>query len=294
MNKYEGLECPVCHAKFFEDDDIVICPDCGAPHHKKCWEQIGKCAYSESHGTKDQWQMPKVELPLEEEPKEQNDNKNDSDNGGFMPHIEMLSDDDKEATEKFVDELLKAGGIDKESEACGEKSADVALFVGSNATRYIHAFKDMEYHKTKINWNWMAFFIPGYWLLGRKCYKGGSLVSVFTLFVSLMTTIINGSSNNLYNLLVKAVDDPIMFVTEPVLITFLIIAAMSLTVRIIMGLLGDWFYKKHVYDSLKELHSRGLDDELSLIKHGGINFFIPIIVYFVAGILVPIIAGFII
>ena len=58
MNRYDGLCCPVCKAKLFEDDDIVVCPDCGAPHHRKCWEYVGHCALGDAHGTANQWQRP--------------------------------------------------------------------------------------------------------------------------------------------------------------------------------------------------------------------------------------------
>ncbi len=30
-NRYSGLCCPVCKVKFKDDDDIVVCPVCGAP-----------------------------------------------------------------------------------------------------------------------------------------------------------------------------------------------------------------------------------------------------------------------
>ena len=36
-------KCPVCNKQFKESDDIVVCPDCGAPHHRECWEKEGKC-----------------------------------------------------------------------------------------------------------------------------------------------------------------------------------------------------------------------------------------------------------
>ena len=30
--RYTGETCPVCNQVFQEDDDIVVCPDCGTPH----------------------------------------------------------------------------------------------------------------------------------------------------------------------------------------------------------------------------------------------------------------------
>ncbi len=55
---YEGLSCPVCGQPFKETDDIVACPECGAPHHRDCWKQEGHCHYAAAHGTKNQWTRP--------------------------------------------------------------------------------------------------------------------------------------------------------------------------------------------------------------------------------------------
>ena len=52
---FSGRKCPVCHARFFEEDDIVYCPVCGAPHHRDCWNSLGHCAYESLHGTANQW-----------------------------------------------------------------------------------------------------------------------------------------------------------------------------------------------------------------------------------------------
>ena len=51
MISYVGLDCPACHRPFIEEDDIVVCPVCGAPHHRDCWNRLGHCACEESHGT---------------------------------------------------------------------------------------------------------------------------------------------------------------------------------------------------------------------------------------------------
>ena len=31
MALYIGNTCPVCGEKFKDDDDVVVCPDCGTP-----------------------------------------------------------------------------------------------------------------------------------------------------------------------------------------------------------------------------------------------------------------------
>ena len=40
---YIGEICPVCGKSFTADDDIVVCPDCGTPHHRECYKTENKC-----------------------------------------------------------------------------------------------------------------------------------------------------------------------------------------------------------------------------------------------------------
>ena len=44
-------KCPVCHGYLFEEDDVVCCPICGAPHHRECWNSLSHCALQADHGT---------------------------------------------------------------------------------------------------------------------------------------------------------------------------------------------------------------------------------------------------
>jgi len=71
MFKYDGASCPVCSKKFTETDDIVVCPECGAPHHRECYRSLGKCALSDKHGSGQAWQPPK---PAESETTSENRN----------------------------------------------------------------------------------------------------------------------------------------------------------------------------------------------------------------------------
>lgn len=55
MSDYIGARCPVCHKKFTAKDEIVVCPTCGAPHHKQCYEQLGHCTFEQDHITGCVW-----------------------------------------------------------------------------------------------------------------------------------------------------------------------------------------------------------------------------------------------
>jgi predicted amidophosphoribosyltransferase len=48
--KFENQVCPVCNNVFKDDDDVVVCPDCGTPHHRDCYKALGECKNKSLHG----------------------------------------------------------------------------------------------------------------------------------------------------------------------------------------------------------------------------------------------------
>ena len=48
---YKIYKCPVCNIQFDDDADVVVCPECGTPHHRECYIQNGKCINADKHGT---------------------------------------------------------------------------------------------------------------------------------------------------------------------------------------------------------------------------------------------------
>ena len=50
MMDYKGCKCASCHKVLKEGDDIVICPECGAPYHRECYAAEGRCVFSAKHG----------------------------------------------------------------------------------------------------------------------------------------------------------------------------------------------------------------------------------------------------
>ena len=47
--RFENQICPVCNEKFNENDEIVVCPDCGTPHHRNCYNSLGECKNKSLH-----------------------------------------------------------------------------------------------------------------------------------------------------------------------------------------------------------------------------------------------------
>lgn len=47
--EFTEYKCPVCDKQFKKGDDIVVCPECGTPHHRECYEKEGHCHFADKH-----------------------------------------------------------------------------------------------------------------------------------------------------------------------------------------------------------------------------------------------------
>ena len=47
--KLSGIPCVACGKKFTPEDDIVVCPECGAPYHRACYKELGHCVHADRH-----------------------------------------------------------------------------------------------------------------------------------------------------------------------------------------------------------------------------------------------------
>ncbi len=64
MPKYYGCPCEGCGRAAHPQDDIVVCPDCGAPYHRDCYEKLGRCIHTPAHGAGYEWKFPYKDAEL--------------------------------------------------------------------------------------------------------------------------------------------------------------------------------------------------------------------------------------
>ena len=64
MPKYYGCPCEGCGKPLTLQDDIVVCPDCGAPYHRTCYEKLGRCIHSPAHAAGYEWHFPYQDAEL--------------------------------------------------------------------------------------------------------------------------------------------------------------------------------------------------------------------------------------
>lgn len=202
-----GKTCPVCSQNFHEGDDVVVCPKCGAPYHRECYNEKGKCIFPDLHKSGKSW----YEVYCDDPSDEAEDFvrcpvcsvKNDKNAivckncGSFIS--ENISDKQKNDAEKanaddnrnesfesfmsgspfavFIDPM---GGVSKDENFDGVSGAELSKYVNVNTQYYLPVFAKIK-KENKSKFNFAAFFFCGPWFLYRKQYIKGAIISIIYL-----------------------------------------------------------------------------------------------------------------
>lgn len=65
--KYENEICQGCGKRFEETDDVVVCPECGTPQHRECYNRENRCVNEHLHSDGYEWQPRHSERNTENE-----------------------------------------------------------------------------------------------------------------------------------------------------------------------------------------------------------------------------------
>lgn len=315
MRYYEGLLCPVCNKSFNDTDDVVVCPKCGLPHHRDCWNNIGSCAAAADHDTPNQWNREKAQaeskkghIPPQGEPQ----------NSQICPHCYTRNGEYSEfcshcgrhlkATDWHSGQTLneeppvaqyspfRMGDVNPEMYSNAERlgdfsAADLAAVVGSNTRYYIPRFRRMA-QGGNGGWNFCAFLFGPYWLLIRKMTIPGILLFVMQTVLSLATVI-------LYEPLFKATGQVDALVsTEQIMENslFLPVAFLSVflfAIRILLGLRGNAYYKMVCEKRIRNARSKTPDiSSPEIASLGGISIGITVLFFFISYILTDVLSYF--
>ncbi len=280
----KGKSCSVCHAYLFEEDDVVYCPVCGAPHHRECYAKLGHCALEELHGTEKQYD--KVESQKKEETKEEpHNNKNrvkcpmcEEVYDDFLNHCPKCQTPNFRVTDGFTPfDLL--GGVPKDMDVGkGVTANEAKRFVLSNTQRYIPKFAAANAGK-KASWNWMAFLFPCPWFLGRKMYLYGILAGILMVALSLLSLPLNNIIYSLgidMNNTATAMSELMSALPQMDRGAVILSAAggiLTIVLRILCGLFGDFIYSRYAVGEIAEIKTNSEDMERDFAKKGGVSVF---------------------
>ncbi len=257
--KLEGRKCVVCSAYLFEDDDVVICPECGAPHHRDCWNAVGKCKLGDLHGTENQYKYE----PEEENAETQPENKATAlfcrgcgaeiePDSNFCPYCNLPVSENSPNIQ-FAAPVSYRFDPNEELED-GVTVGEATKVVLVNGFRYIPKFKEFKKGK-KVSWNWSAFLFPHGWYAFRKMY----------LMSALMTALVVAAA-----LLMGLMPETPQEANFVVVILASVGSIINLVTRVIAAIFADMHYKNKVIETCKEI--REAEDKESAIKSkGGIN-----------------------
>ncbi len=261
--KSSEISCVRCKAYLFNEDDVVYCPVCGAPHHRECYNALGHCALEELHGTEKEYSREKIEEKKQQiEEKKQEPKRDTSFYGrmGAFPEFDFL------------------GGVPADYDLGDGVTANEAKnFVVSNTHRYIPKFAVLN-PKNKISWNWLAFLFPAGWMFSRKMYKGGIFTALLTiaanclsypLSLKLYSLGFNTSGYLAENL--NAITDMLPQIGATVIFMALAGTVFDLGIRLVSALFGDYIYKNYTISSIKKIKAESADEIADYRKKGGTN-----------------------
>ena len=284
-----GKKCTCCGAYLFDDDDVVCCPVCGAPHHRDCYDSLGHCALEKYHGTEQQY-----DKQAEKDTEKVSDNKDKNPQEDYKqaaPKIRCPAcSSEYSVTEDRCPQcgaprpfkvlaFDNLGGIPADMDlGDGVTAKEAAGFVMSNSQRYIPKFAAVKYGK-KLSWNWLAFLFPPVWFLSRKMYKLGAFICALSVSFSMITVpflsefeqIIPSGTNTTYQVLAQSFADNISKFSKPALIAFFLACTAKVLLSVICGMFGDFFYRNYTISAVKKIRQESSDAEADTLRKGGVS-----------------------
>lgn len=279
--KVEPKHCAYCRAILFEDDDVVWCPECGAPHHRACYQELGHCARADRHG------MPEPEPPVEEK-----------------PSPPPVADEPAPPVYGTGGAFDPYNGVDPDSEMDGLPITEVATFVGVNTRHYLPRFRKMADTGKKVFWNTGGFLFGYVWLFYRKCYPEGFAAAILALVSRLMMwpylLAVNNMMEAIGPITNEQLSDPIavgqfqaalLEQMQGLSIGWVLLALggvlLTVAVHVLLGLFGTRIYRRRCLNKVRAIReNEEIDNKLQALSlSGGVNLLLAAIALYALPIL---------
>lgn len=314
-----GKKCCKCNNILHADDDIVICPSCGAPYHRTCYESEGKCIFKDKHKIGFEWKFEDDET---DEPLTKNcwrcgtANREDSmfccncgsmlNNNNSRTNNQNFGHNPNNYGMPFPDFTVQfdaMGGVPKDEDFGNDvNAAELAKLVKVNTPYYIREFKKIK-DKKHLKFNFSSFIFSGFWMLYRRQYLWGAIITILLFALSIFSTYVNYNYNaEILNALNKQLSNNIgisyiNYIQTAInnannisafrgfmMVLPYIITLVQLAIKIIIGLFGNKMYYKHCKNKIISIKSDTTIEQdkidASISECGGIDFKILLLVSF--------------
>lgn len=253
---YEGLSCPVCQRPFVDSDDVVTCPQCGLPHHRECWHQVGHCQAEHLHNTAQQWSRTAQQQTVNQQAPQSTYQTPEQ---GSYHEYKPFSQFEFEASRPHFDDNDVIDDV---------ATNDYAVVVGVKTEYYIPRFRRVAAGQNG-GWNWAAFFFGAYWLIYRKMYIGGILLLVLNLFHTFLTGFVLQQLNitdpqQLYDAFYTIMDT--VMASETIntvqqtqlfyLLSIWVMSAIMITIDILLAVYANQLYQQHCANVIRKTRTR--------------------------------------
>jgi hypothetical protein len=295
MYDYTGVSCSVCRKAFEPGDDIVVCPDCGAPYHRACYEATGHCVFREKHAEGFVWEMP-TRAPRtvtcarcggENAP----DNAYCKDCGAPLAQSSTQASGPAPDAARRVRSAQqtaqnqKNGAFDYEAfyrtpynsnpyrppidpneTMEGIPAAEWVSYIGPNSGNYLNIFKQMEVMHRKYSVSFSAMLFGPFYFFYRKAWKPAFifLAAELALNIPWLLTLMQLSGSPL----VPALSENVLSLMSTVA------SVAGFVLMVVRGLYGFYFYKKSAAARIRRIQSEYPDPEkrsFVLSAQGGIS-----------------------
>ena len=298
---YIGNKCPVCDKYFHADDDIVVCPDCGTPHHRDCYEAVGHCKNEALHGTGYDYN----------DDSENNTNSNvvicrscgkENEKGAFFCKFcaaPLSKVDENRANTSdtsgsaggaqnanpfaapFMDPM---GGVASETDmGDGVTAGELAKYVKQNTPYFMRVFNNIQQFN-RSRFSFVGALFGGGYLLYRKMYSLGTILTTIQAAMLILSAYIEIHYASVYENAVRSTSSYMSqwldyfnyLAKENNFVLFLpfIMTVVTLIIRITIGLTVNRMYFKHCKQQIAWMkadeESRAMADTL-LQTRGGVN-----------------------
>ncbi len=203
MQNFLGNPCPWCGKTFAEGDDIVVCPECGTPHHRDCYKEHSACANEEKHGENFEWKNSVIPTIHKHEPSEQETGgiticshcgtENPANSryclgcgapvSGERPRVISSEEEFQRERERIITESFS-------SSFDGISAKEAAIYVRSNVGYFLPRFAAFS-KGAKFDTNFSAFIFSYFYLFYRKMYGLGLAVFAVTSLLSIPTLLLD-------------------------------------------------------------------------------------------------------
>lgn len=268
MPKYYGCPCEGCAKPLTLHDDIVVCPDCGAPYHRTCYKELGQCLHTNAHAAGYEWKFPYQDSELRSCPSCGESTLRSETNcrccGAALPpesarqpephpgedapgfdYESLYRKFEQTVTDPLHRNLRTVFG--KEELIDEIPSQDWMDYIGSAAPAYLADYCRMQLQHTKVSMSFSALLFGPFYFFYRKAWKPAFAFLAAELLLTLPSLISLMQVTN--SPLAPAISDSSLLLLSRIM-TFL-----SFALMLGRGLYGKWLYRRSAAAQIKRIRN---------------------------------------